>query len=363
MLRCAQSTTSSPEKYAVMGMDMSVLQRQRAVLQRLYQQQQQQQQHSWQPQEANMNPMFHQNMSNLQPAKYDQCLDEINLPSFAIYGREHQQHIGFACPELTSASHSAVSNNSSMTKHDHQINSSAFKREGTVSNSTRKRKAEFDVEEDGKDKGAEREAGEVQSEITLKTDRETSTNNSSKESIQKPDYIHVRARRGQATDSHSLAERARREKISKKMKYLQDLVPGCNKVTGKAGMLDEIINYVQSLQKQVEFLSMKLAALNPRLDFSIDDFFAKEIPAYIASFPTQLQDTNPTNLQYNPLQQGPISCGVDIAMNPTQMLPQKEGSSSVPTTELYHDSSSGHQAQMLPTWDSEWQNLFSVGFN
>lgn len=38
------------------------------------------------------------------------------------------------------------------------------------------------------------------------------------------------------------------------MKYLQDLVPGCNKITGKAGMLDEIINYVQSLQRQVEVL-------------------------------------------------------------------------------------------------------------
>ncbi|EYU22452.1 hypothetical protein MIMGU_mgv1a009933mg [Erythranthe guttata] len=45
----------------------------------------------------------------------------------------------------------------------------------------------------------------------------------------KLDYIHVRARRGQATDSHSLAERARREKISERMKMLQDLVPGCNK--------------------------------------------------------------------------------------------------------------------------------------
>lgn len=44
----------------------------------------------------------------------------------------------------------------------------------------------------------------------------------------------------------------RREKISERMKYLQDLVPGCDKITGKAGMLDEIINYVQSLQKQVE---------------------------------------------------------------------------------------------------------------
>ncbi|CAN4100611.1 unnamed protein product [Withania somnifera] len=75
-------------------------------------------------------------------------------------------------------------------------------------------------------------------------------------------YVHVRARRGQATDSHSLAERVRREKISERMKILQALVPGCDKVTGKALMLDEIINYVQSLQNQVEFLSMKLASLN-----------------------------------------------------------------------------------------------------
>ncbi|WVZ85037.1 hypothetical protein U9M48_032000 [Paspalum notatum var. saurae] len=76
-------------------------------------------------------------------------------------------------------------------------------------------------------------------------------------------YIHVRARRGQATDSHSLAERVRRERISERMKMLQSLVPGCNKITGKALMLDEIINYVQSLQRQVEFLSMKLATMNP----------------------------------------------------------------------------------------------------
>ncbi|XAR58766.1 hypothetical protein NMG60_11014297 [Bertholletia excelsa] len=90
------------------------------------------------------------------------------------------------------------------------------------------------------------------------------------------DYIHVRARRGQATDAHSLAERVRREKISERMKLLQDLVPGCNKVTGKALMLDEIINYVQSLQRQVEFLSMKLATVNPRLDFNMDNLLSKD---------------------------------------------------------------------------------------
>ncbi|GAB2267197.1 hypothetical protein Dimus_002182 [Dionaea muscipula] len=91
------------------------------------------------------------------------------------------------------------------------------------------------------------------------------------------DYIHVRARRGQATDSHSLAERVRREKISERMKFLQDLVPGCSKVTGKAIVLDEIINYVQSLQRQVEFLSMKLATVHPRMDFNMDSLLSKDI--------------------------------------------------------------------------------------
>ncbi|KAF0906301.1 hypothetical protein E2562_009672 [Oryza meyeriana var. granulata] len=94
---------------------------------------------------------------------------------------------------------------------------------------------------------------------------------------QKEGYSHVRARKGQATNSHSLAERLRREKISERMKLLQDLVPGCSKVTGKALMLDEIINYVQSLQRQVEFLSMKLAAVNPRIDVDIESLVSKDV--------------------------------------------------------------------------------------
>ncbi|CAM0872121.1 unnamed protein product [Alopecurus aequalis] len=84
------------------------------------------------------------------------------------------------------------------------------------------------------------------------------------------DYVHIRAKRGQATNNHSLAERFRREKINERMKHLQDLVPGCNKITGKAMMLDEIINYVQSLQRQVEFLSMKLSTVCPELNGDLD---------------------------------------------------------------------------------------------
>lgn len=77
-------------------------------------------------------------------------------------------------------------------------------------------------------------------------------------------------------------DQVRREKINEKMRFLQDLVPGCQKVKlfpdicyiglnavniyiiqhefydwiqqtmGMAVMLDEIINYVHSLQNQVE---------------------------------------------------------------------------------------------------------------
>ncbi|CAA7410428.1 unnamed protein product [Spirodela intermedia] len=91
--------------------------------------------------------------------------------------------------------------------------------------------------------------------------------------------VHVRAKRGQATDRHSLAERSlglctmqvRREKINEKMRRLQTLVPGCYKAMGTTVMLDEIINYVRSLQNQVEFLSMKLSAAAALCDFTLSE--------------------------------------------------------------------------------------------
>ncbi|KAI3462474.1 hypothetical protein Pfo_019137 [Paulownia fortunei] len=372
MLRFAHSYSSSSSSSSSPGngMDMSVLERQRAMLQRLYQQQNQENNH------VNMHSVVdHQELLShcWQPARpHDQFLYATGHPAFV-----YPEMASTSVETSHQSSYLAISNsnnNSSMTrvlmsKPDGRCNSGMLKREGNVSCSIKKRKAEFDVEEEGKDKGLEaEEAGEEQSEITTKTDRETSTNTCSKESSkvsegQKPDYIHVRARRGQATDSHSLAERARREKISKKMKCLQDLVPGCSKVTGKAGMLDEIINYVQSLQKQVEFLSMKLAASNPRLDFSIDNYFAKEIPAYVASLSaaaTQLQATNSTCFQYNKMQQGTSNCTADIAIDQSQVIPQKAG---MPVSEGLLDSTSIPQLQQLSGWDSDWPSLFNVSFH
>ncbi|XP_024401024.1 uncharacterized protein [Physcomitrium patens] len=131
---------------------------------------------------------------------------------------------------------------------------------GDVENSKAKRCKGEDTKSDCK---GERSSSEISSESAGSPKVPQKENNQKAKEFSKQDYIHVRARRGQATDSHSLAERVRREKISERMKYLQDLVPGCRKVTGKAVMLDEIINYVQSLQRQVESLSMKVASVNP----------------------------------------------------------------------------------------------------
>ncbi|KAG1366291.1 hypothetical protein COCNU_13G000810 [Cocos nucifera] len=134
------------------------------------------------------------------------------------------------------------------------------------------------------------ERGGATKESRQANSKKEASGDASKESMKpaKSGCIHVRARRGHATDSHSLAERVRRERISERMKYLQELVPGCNKITGKAGMLDEIINYVQSLQRQVEFLSMKLAAVNPRMEFNLDNLFGGEVITFHNNVKTEI---------------------------------------------------------------------------
>ncbi|KAF2298715.1 hypothetical protein GH714_025753 [Hevea brasiliensis] len=68
----------------------------------------------------------------------------------------------------------------------------------------------------------------------------------------------------------------RRGKINERIRCLQDIVPGCYKTMGMAVMLDEIINYVQSLQNQVEFLSMKLTAASTFYDFNAERAKAQE---------------------------------------------------------------------------------------
>ncbi|KAI3732954.1 hypothetical protein L1987_64167 [Smallanthus sonchifolius] len=154
----------------------------------------------------------------------------------------------------------------------------------------------------------------------------------------KENYVHVRAKRGQATNSHSLAERVRRERISERMKLLQELVPGCNKITGKAVMLDEIINYVQSLQQQVEILSMKLAMVNPEMNIDIDRLVFKDILQSQGSCSNAAFGFGPTLSSSHPYPHGSLP---DI---PTTTAPM-------------------HPIHPQPVWDNDLHNLLQMGFD
>ncbi|KAI3809785.1 hypothetical protein L1987_19385 [Smallanthus sonchifolius] len=209
--------------------------------------------------------------------------------------------------------------------------------------------------EDHKQKAVSKENG-VKDKKIKRCSEENSTETSPKEKpkaveTQKQEYIHVRARRGQATDSHSLAERVRREKISERMKYLQDLVPGCNKITGKAGMLDEIINYVQSLQKQVEFLSMKLATLQPRLDFDIDSLIMKEM-FEVPAIGYSSEVANSTYFQVNSL--------LEMGNSPIDTMLRRSIGGPVSIPETFVVSSCFNQMQPGVTWDGDLHNLYRM---
>ncbi|XP_022719091.1 transcription factor PIF3-like isoform X2 [Durio zibethinus] len=63
------------------------------------------------------------------------------------------------------------------------------------------------------------------------------------------------SKRSRAAEVHNLSERRRRDRINEKMRALQELIPNCNKVD-KASMLDEAIEYLKTLQVQVQIMSM-----------------------------------------------------------------------------------------------------------
>ncbi|XWS24068.1 hypothetical protein CRYUN_Cryun28dG0069300 [Craigia yunnanensis] len=268
------------------------------------------------------------------------------------------------CPPNYALNHEGgnerASTNTTQSRDKHQILEEGVK--GASSNGkSRKRVPEsnsplrsYQNADEEPQKDASGESGDVpkkQDGKKQKTEQNTGSNSrgkqvakQAKESSQtgeapKENYIHVRARRGQATNSHSLAERVRREKISEKMRLLQELVPGCNKITGKAVMLDEIINYVQSLQQQVEFLSMKLATVNPELNIDLERILSKDIlhsrggSAAVLGFGPGINSSHPFSLG---IFRGTIS-GIP-STNP-QFPP-------LPQTVL----------------DNELQNLFQMGF-
>ncbi|KAM0821356.1 hypothetical protein ACQ4PT_072285 [Festuca glaucescens] len=137
---------------------------------------------------------------------------------------------------------------------------------------------------------------------------------------------------GEATEG-----RLRREKISQRMKLLQDLVPGCNKVTGKTVMLDEIINYVQSLQRQVEFLAMKLSAVNPTLGVNLESLVAKDVLRFPWSPSTPLMGLSFTQeMMPKPSQPGMLQCDVHGMANSDMFRTIMQSFSQEPPSQVHH---------------------------
>ncbi|KAK3012871.1 hypothetical protein RJ639_009848, partial [Escallonia herrerae] len=62
----------------------------------------------------------------------------------------------------------------------------------------------------------------------------------------------ARAKRGCATHPRSIAERVRRTRISDRIRKLQELVPNMDKQTNTADMLEEAVEYVKFLQRQIQ---------------------------------------------------------------------------------------------------------------
>ncbi|KFK29422.1 hypothetical protein AALP_AA7G132700 [Arabis alpina] len=67
-------------------------------------------------------------------------------------------------------------------------------------------------------------------------------------------------KRSRAAEMHNRAERRRRERINERMKALQELIPRCNK-SDKASMLDDAVEYMKSLQLQIQMMSMRCSAM------------------------------------------------------------------------------------------------------
>ncbi|XWS22299.1 hypothetical protein CRYUN_Cryun29cG0022100 [Craigia yunnanensis] len=229
--------------------------------------------------------------------------------------------------------------------------------------STVKRSKQDEAAENAKEKTEQNGNAKATNDGNQKPSKENS-----KPSEPRTDYIHVRARRGQATDSHSLAERVRREKISERMKVLQDLVPGCNKVTGKAVMLDEIINYVQSLQQQVEFLSMKLATVNPRVDFNMEAPLSKDMFQSCGSLPLALYSKDSSTpafpFGYQPQQGLPMNSGISnntetqFSMNPLNAALHKTQGLQLPHIDGFTDAN----PQVASFWEDDLQSIVQMAF-
>lgn len=104
----------------------------------------------------------------------------------------------------------------------------------------------------------------------------------------KPPQKLATVRRSRAAEVHNLSERRRRDRINEKMRALQELIPHCNK-TDKASMLDEAIEYLKSLQMQVQMMWMGGGMAAPPVMFPGMHQYLPQMGARMPFMPPQPQ--------------------------------------------------------------------------
>lgn len=162
----------------------------------------------------------------------------------------------------------------------------------------------------------------------------------------------VRARRGQATDPHSIAERNRRERIAERMKALQELVPDSNK-TDKASMLDEIINYVKFLQMQVKCLSMcRLGGAGAAAPL-LADLPAEGAANFIAANLAQANGTAGASQEGIAFAERQVARLMDEDMSAAMQYLQSKGLCLMPISLATAISSTGQRQQATPSKSSD----------
>ncbi|KAK9692092.1 hypothetical protein RND81_09G240100 [Saponaria officinalis] len=107
------------------------------------------------------------------------------------------------------------------------------------------------------DKASNERGNDLKRKLRETTESEGPSEEVEDESVgaKKAAHARVSSKRIRAAEVHNLSERRRRDRINEKMRALQELIPNCNKVD-KASMLDEAIEYLKTLQLQLQMFSM-----------------------------------------------------------------------------------------------------------
>ncbi|KMZ62220.1 hypothetical protein ZOSMA_47G00090 [Zostera marina] len=119
-----------------------------------------------------------------------------------------------------------------------------------------------------------------------------------------------------AAQVHNQKERERRGRINKKMKALQDLIPGCHK-KDKASMLDDMTEYVKYLQFLVKTMTM------------------------VEGWPVPLMMYNNEQLLVPPIEEA-FSNKVDIMAGATAFMPQIAPDKMLDGQQNWQSDYSGH---------------------